>query len=156
MAIAETVRSFLTAKGTAFELVAHPHTFSTHDSAGAAHVAADHLAKAVVIKDERGFAMAVIAGDSWLKAEALRNKTGRSFELAPEAEVDALFEDCEPGAIPPLGPAYGLDTFIDERLMTLAHVYFEAGDHEHLVHVDGAALRRLLEGAHPGYFSHDG
>lgn len=155
MPIAETLKSYLAEHGVFYELTPHPKSYSSHDTAEAAHVPDDHLAKAVVVKDEKGYAMAVIPGSSWLKLQALHEEAGRDFALAEESELDAVFTDCQPGAIPPVGMAYGVETFLDERLLSLANVFFEAGDHEHLVHVSGEAFRELLKGARHGHFSHD-
>ena len=115
----------------------------------------DHIAKAVIVKDAGGFAMVIIPGSSWLRLEALDEETGRQFRLADEREVDTLFPDCRPGAVPPVGPAYAMETFLDERLTTLANVYFEAGDHEHLLHVGSEAFLALLKGVRRGHFSHE-
>ncbi len=49
---------------------------------------------------------------------------------------------------------YQLETFLDEQLTSLANVYFEAGDHEHLLHISGAAFLTLLKGVRHGHFSH--
>jgi len=64
-----------------------------------------------------------------------------------------LFDDCEPGAVPPLGPAYGIETLLDESLTSVADVFFEAGDHELLVHLRGEIFQALLRGARRGYYS---
>lgn len=156
MSISETVATYLAAHQIDYELVPHPHTYSSHDTAESAHVREDHIAKAVVVKDQQGFAMVVIPASEYLKLHALQEATGREFILAYEPEVDELLGDCQPGAIPPLGPAYGVETFLDERLTSLANIYFEAGDHENLVHIDGESFHRLLKGARHGNFSHGG
>jgi Ala-tRNA(Pro) deacylase len=83
----------------------------------------------------------------------LQQELDRTLELASETEVDNLFKDCQPGAIPPLGLAYDMETVLDEALITLAKVYFEAGDHEHLAQVNGDDFRKLLSGVRHGYFS---
>ena len=155
MAMAETVQSYLTQHQIKIKLVPHPKTYSAHDAAQAAHIREDHIAKAVIVKDTQGYAMVVIPGSNWLKLEALQQETDRDLQLAEEAVIDTLFKDCKPGAIPPLGPAYNIETFLDEQLISLANVYFEAGDHEHLVHVSGNDLHALLKGVRHGYFSHD-
>jgi Ala-tRNA(Pro) deacylase len=155
MAIANTARHALEDHNVEYQLVTHPRTFSTRATAEAAHVPDDHIAKAVIVKDGAGYAMVVTPGDHWLKLDALNEETGRRFDLAPEDEMDTLFMDCRAGAIPPLGPSYGLETFVDEALISLANVYFEAGDHDHLVHVSGEDFARLLQGARHGLFSHD-
>jgi Ala-tRNA(Pro) deacylase len=85
----------------------------------------------------------------------LRSQLQRDFRLASEDEIAHLFKDCEPGAVPPLGPAYGIETLLDEALANLDEVYFEAGDHEQLVHIRGEDFQGLLTGVRRGYYSHD-
>jgi len=155
MAMAKTLESYLLQHGVEYELVPHPKTYTSRDTAKAAHVADDHIAKAVIVRDEQGYAMVVIPASHWLKLEALQQEADRDFVVAAESDATKLFPDCATGAIPPLGQAYGLETFLDERLTTLANVYFEAGDHEDLVHVNGDAFHELLKGARHGHFSHD-
>ena len=155
MAMAERVKNQLTEHGVDYRLVAHPRTASTRQSALEAHVSEDHIAKAVVVKGEGGYVMVVIPGNSWVKLEALQQELDRPLELAEEAEIEPLFPDCQPGAIPPLGRTYGLESCLDEALTTLANVYFEAGDHEELVHLSGEAFNTLLQGARRGHFSHE-
>ena len=155
MAMAKTLESYLLQHGVEYELVPHPKTYTSRDTAKAAHVADDHIAKAVIVRDEQGHAMVVIPASHWLKLEALQQEADRDFVLAAESDATKLFPDCAAGAIPPLGPAYGLETFLDERLTSLANVYFEAGDHEDLVHVNGDAFHVLLKGVRHEHFSHD-
>jgi Ala-tRNA(Pro) deacylase len=155
MAMAKTLESYLLQHKVEYDLVPHPKTYSSRDTAKAAHVADDHIAKAVIVRDEHGYAMVVIPASHWLKLEALQQEADRDFVLAAESDATKLFPDCAEGAIPPLGSAYGLETFLDERLISLANVYFEAGDHEDLVHVSGDAFHVLLKGVRHGHFSHD-
>ena len=155
MTVAARVRDQLTEHVIDCRLVPHPRTGSTRESASEAHVNEDHIAKAVVVKGEDGYVLAVIPGNTWVKLEALRQELDRPLELAEETEVELLFPDCSPGAVPPLGRAYGMETCLDQALTTLANVYFEAGDHEALVHVTGEAFNTLLQGARQGHFSHE-
>jgi Ala-tRNA(Pro) deacylase len=152
MSIAPRIESQLREHGVAFELLPHKTTGSTHESASAAHVPEDHIAKAVMIRDSKGDAMAVIPGDTWLHLIGLNEATGRAFKLDEESELTDLLPDCAPGAVPPLGPAYGIETFLDEALTTLSKVYFEAGDHQNLVQVSGEDFVRLLPGVRHGHF----
>ncbi len=156
MSMARTLETWLRERGVDYDLIPHPRTLSSRETADAAHVPPDHIAKAVIVRDAAGkFAMAVIPGDNWLRLHTLAEAGGREFVLAAEADVDALFPDCEPGAIPPIGPAYGLETYVDEALRSLANVFFEAGDHLELVRVDGEDFPKLVPDAHWGHFSHE-
>ncbi len=154
MSIAKSIETYLSEHHINYELVPHPKTYTSHDSAMSAHISEDHIAKAVIVENVDDYAMVVIPGSSWLKLRALKKETNREFMLADESEVEKLFTDCDPGAIPPLGSIYGLETFLDDQLSTLANVYFEAGDHENLIHVNGEAFHSLQSGVRHGHFSY--
>jgi prolyl-tRNA editing enzyme YbaK/EbsC (Cys-tRNA(Pro) deacylase) len=86
--------------------------------------------------------------------------SARSFRCAPTSTIwvekeDAvmLFADCETGAIPALGPAYGVDTIVEDSLLAEAQVYFEAGDHEHLVRMATQDFVRVLGDCPHGQFA---
>lgn len=154
MTIAATLSEYLSRTGVPFELVAHPHAETARGGAAAGHVPADHMAKGVLLGDGQGVVLAVIPASHWLKLDTLCSTLNRTLTLLSEATVGATFPDCAVGAVPAAGPAYGVETVLDEALVGLANVYFEAGDHRHLVHVDGDGLRALLAGARLGRFSH--
>ena len=155
MAIAETVKNYLEQHLIDWKAVTHPHTGSSHETAEASHVREDHIAKAVIVKDDAGYAMVVVPADQYVEMKHVRKELDRELELVEEDEFAKLFPDCEPGAIPPLGPAYDIETFLDEALKSLANIYFEAGDHEHLVHTNGEDFKKLLSGVRHGHFSHE-
>ena len=155
MAITDTVKKFMAQCSVDYDLVTHPHTGSSHETAEASHVREDHIAKAVIFKDFTGYAMIVVPASNFVEIRHVRKEFNRELELVDEDDLDRLFTDCDSGAIPPLGLAYDIETFMDEALTTLADVYFEAGDHEHLVHVSGEDFRHLLSGVRRGHYSHE-
>ena len=150
-----TVQRYLTRNRVDYSLIPHDHSGSSYETARAAHICADHIAKGVLVKDAQGYALVVIPANHWVSLGRLSDQLGRDFVMAAESEVEALFSDCVPGAIPPVGPAYGVETYLDDALSHLADVYFEVGDHEQLVHVNGEGFRSLLRGVRHGYFSHE-
>jgi Ala-tRNA(Pro) deacylase len=153
MTISTNVKSYLEERNVAYELVSHPITGSSHESAEAAHVDEDRVAKAVILTDAQGGVMVVIPGDMWVKVHAVGDTVGREeLQLADEASAAGFFPDCDSGAIPPLGPAYGMETLLDEALTSRAFVYFESGDHRTLVKTTGDDFLSLLEGARRGLF----
>ncbi len=58
------------------------------------------------------------------------------------------------GALPPVCMAYGMQTFLDDSLARQPDVYFEAGDHEELVHMDRDEFLALMDKAERASFSH--
>lgn len=155
MTIATTLERHLTEQLTEYELMPHPHTGSSHETALAAHVPEDHIAKGVLLRGGDDYYLAVIPGDRWVKMHAVSHELDRDIELATEEEVGAIFPDCEVGAVPPVGKAYGVETLLDDSFGNLADVYFEAGDHEHLIHTSGEHFTRLHGGSRHGYYHHD-
>ena len=91
--------------------------------------------------------------DSDLRLRDLEEQLERHLELASEAELSQLFRDCEVGALPPVGAAFGIPTVVDDSLMNAPDVWFEAGDHEDLVHMRGIEFLSLFTGARHGRFS---
>jgi len=149
MSIANTVKDYLAGNSVDYELITHAHSHSSRDSANAAHVTFKHLAKAVIVKEDETFLMIVVPSDHHVHLGRLHHLLGQDVGLATEQELVSLFPDCEGGAIPPLGSAYRLKTLVDSSLLEQPEVFFESGDHEHLVKVTGEQFSRLLRDADP-------
>lgn len=144
MSISNTVRSYMEVQSVHYEVVTHRHTRSSLESAGAAHISGNHLAKAVIVKEGDDYMMVVMPSDEHIHMGKLHHLLGDEVGLATEAELIDLFPDCEGGAIPPLGAAYKLITLVDSHLLNQPEVYFESGDHEHLIKVSGDQFSHLL------------
>jgi len=152
MAIANRLKWVLDSHGIEYELVHHSHTRSSLESAQAAHVPGGRIAKSVLLEDERGYVLAIVPASCRIDFDEIASEMGRKLELATEAELGSLFPDCEPGAVPPLGSAFPIPTAIDRSLTRMPDVYFEAGDHEDLVHISGDSFRALFGSAREGHF----
>jgi Ala-tRNA(Pro) deacylase len=154
MTIAKTVVDYLQKNHVAYAVLPHPHTDTSRQSADQSHILGDSLAKAVVLRDGRNYLMAVVPANRHVHLETLSAKLGRDLHLADEDRLVPVFKDCAPGAIPALGPAYGMETILDDSLVGQPEVYFEAGDHEELIQVQGDEFLKLLKEARHGQFSH--
>jgi Ala-tRNA(Pro) deacylase len=154
MTIATTVKDFLEEKQIHYQLIDHPKTYTSPEAAAAAHISDDHMAKGVLLNDDQGFLLAIIPADHWLDLERMRNELDRDLHLATEEDVETVFMDCDPGAVPPFGEAYGLESVLDEALTSLAKIYVEAGDHEQLVVLTNEQFLSLMKGVRHGRFCH--
>lgn len=147
MSIAPTVIQALKFKGVEFTVVEHPHTATSAGSAHAAHVSEGLVAKAVLLKDPGGFVLAVIPASQHLDLKRIGRALHRPLVLASEEDLGQAFFDCEPGAVPVVGEDYLIPTIVDERLRHVDEVFFEAGDHERLVHISSEGFSRLMADA---------
>lgn len=155
--IAPTLRQYLASQQVSYEVLAHRRTANSSSTAQAAHVPTSRVAKAVVVKDKAGYMMAVLPASQHVALSQLGAALHRdALELASEPELKTLFADCADGAVPPLGPAYGLPMIVEEALAEQPDVFFEAGDHEHVVHVMRNEFMQLIEGAPRARFGEHG
>lgn len=148
MGIPRTVDNYLGQAKVSYDLVDHPHTLRARETALSARVSPRRMAKAVVLRDRRSQRpiVAVLPADSHLELRWLRDEMGLDLAFVEESELEPLFPDCQPGAVPPFGEAYNLTTIWDQSLVNQPDLYFEAGDHEHLIHMGQAGLSRILRG----------
>ena len=153
MAIPATLRNFLDQRGIDYQVMHHDHTSCSAQTAQAAHIPGDRLAKAVVLGDDQGYLMAVLPASRRLHLGWVHKSLSRNLGLATEREVCELFSDCEPGAVPACGTPYGLEMIVDDTLAELPEVYFEAGDHEDLIRMSRAQYRMLTGDAAFGHYS---
>jgi len=154
MTIATRLKWVLESRDVDYEIIQHVHTETSRESARAAHVPTGRVAKCVLTEDERGYVLAVVPASCRVSLEALDETLGRRLELASEAELEDIYQDCELGAVPPIGATHEIPIAVDDSLLRLPDVYFEAGDHEGLVHVSGEAFRRLVGASTRGRFGH--
>jgi len=144
MAISTTLISYLEERNVKYDLVAHKHTATAVASAREAHLPAHQVAKAVVLRDDEGYVVSVLPANHSLEIAWVNDELNRNLELAEEKEFKALFEDCEAGAVPALGDAYGIQVIWDDELAYTADVYIEAGDHEHLIWLGRKEFKSLM------------
>jgi Ala-tRNA(Pro) deacylase len=149
-----TLQECLRSKRSQYELVAHPYSHSSVETAAAAHVPGERLAKTVVLEDEHGYVAAVLPSTHAVRLSELWRRTGRHLTLTKETDMRELFKDCDLGAVPPVCMAYGMHTYLDESLAQQPDVYFEAGDHEELVHMPAEQFLALMDGAERAQFAH--
>lgn len=153
MSVAPALQKFLSDQSVAYELVPHKPTESSIRSAEASRVSGDCVAKGVVLRDSDGYWLAIVPASRRILLSDLKTELGETVNLATEQEIGQMFHDCERGAIPPVGPCYGLDVIVDDSIDQLSDLYFEAGDHATLVHMSRAEFARLNGSARHGSFT---
>ena len=137
-----------------YDIKPHSHSYSSIGTAITAEISPRKLAKAVVLEDHEGrHMMAVLPTDNKLSVRKLGQVLNREFHLASEKKVYHLFRDCAPGAIPPVGKIYNMDTIVDDQLSAQRDIYMEGGDHETLIHMKQAEFQKLMSQTKHGRFS---
>lgn len=138
------IEQYLTARQVPYEVVRHDYTATSLQAAHAAQVAPDRLAKAVLLEGDDCHMAALVPANRDVRLGQLNKDYGGHLHLADERVVRQVFTDCDPGAVPGLPQAWGVETIWDDDLMAQPDIYLEAGDHERLIHVETRHLKAIL------------
>lgn len=115
----------LRAHGVAFVSLLHRPAISAARLAHSLHVAGAQVAKSVLVRCPDGFALAVLPSTCQIDLDRFALALGvHPVSIATEDEVAQIFDDCEPGALPPFGRHYGIRTLVESRLAAHAEIVF--------------------------------
>lgn len=131
--------SRLSAAGVDFERSRHAPVYTSAEAAAIRGTSLHSGAKALILKGDDRFVMAVLPADLALDGKALRQHLG--WKGLRFATVDEVRErtGLTPGSIPPFGSLFGLATYCDERLADNESINFNAGSHSESIHMGYAA-----------------
>jgi Ala-tRNA(Pro) deacylase len=141
------VSAFLTARGLHPAIVEHAQTFTAGADARVAAVPPDHAAKAVMVRDDDGYVLAIVPASNALDLHRLRKLIHRPrLRLATEGELERDFPQFDVGALPPFGELFNCPEYIDHKLLAEPRVLCNGGDHQHSLVLSTVELR-LASGA---------
>jgi Ala-tRNA(Pro) deacylase len=142
---AQKLKRFLDENGIRYVAIQHSPAFTAQEVAASAHIPGRELAKTVMVKLDGTLAMVVLPATKKIDLDQLEQVTGvRTAGLASEREFQAMFPDCEPGAMPPFGNLYDMRVFVDEMLALDEQIAFNAGTHAELIQMTFDDFRRLV------------
>ncbi len=154
MSMPSRLSNYLQRRGIQYDVMSHAHSHSSAETARSAHVKPHQLAKSVILEDDDGCVMAVVPADARVNIGAIARMLGRDqLHLSDEERLCELFPDCDLGAIPAVGMAWGMDTVVDEALDDNAELYFEAGDHDMVIKLSRQQFHELMREAKRANFS---
>ncbi len=137
--------AFLDEKGIKYIAIRHSPRFTAQEIAASAHVPGKELAKTVVVKLDNELALAVLPASYRVDFKLLKAVSrAKRVDLAGEEEFRDRFPDCEPGAMPPFGNLYGMETFVADALAEDDEIAFSAGSHSELIRMAYADFERLV------------
>jgi Ala-tRNA(Pro) deacylase len=123
-----------------YEVHEHEPAFTARATASAEHVDPMTFAKVVGVATHDGRKALVVleATDHLDIHKARRALETTDVRLLTEAELAVLAPTCEVGAIPAVGPLFGLPTLADYAVRDDAEISFNAGSHRFSVRVERA------------------
>jgi Ala-tRNA(Pro) deacylase len=140
------VTSFLEEAGVDHDVLEHAHTERAVDEAAALGVAAEEVAKTLVLSAPSGNVRAVLPASERIdlgKVADLLEAGHKEVLLATEDEMKRDYPDFDLGAVPPFGGREGDRVIVDSRRAARDSVVLEAGSHERSVRLKAADLVSL-------------
>jgi Ala-tRNA(Pro) deacylase len=140
------ISDYLDRHQASYSVRSHPTAYTAQEEAAAAHVPGREWAKTVVCMADDQPILAVLPAPLTVDLNRLRQTAhAHSIRLAHEREFSRLYQDCEPGAMPPFGPLYGQRVFVDKQLTTDPEVSFSAGSHHDAIRMPYREFERLVQ-----------
>ena len=140
--------SVLEAAGIDHDVLEHEHTERAADEAKALGVAAEEVAKTLVLAGPGGNVRAVLPASERIdlgKVADLLEAAHKEVHLATEDDMKRDYPDFDLGAVPPFGGREGDRVIIDVRLAERDSLVLEAGSHERSVRLKTVDLVRLTQ-----------
>lgn len=141
----EAVTRFLDEHDVAYEVVEHERQLTAADEALAAGIEPHDAAKALLVREDGDYLLAVVPASRRLDLKKLRATLEErpKVRLATEDEIASDFPAFELGAVPPVGPGLPSAEVVDGALLEHERVLCNAGDHAHSLLVDPNEVVRV-------------
>ncbi len=148
------VQQFLERREVSFSTLQHEPTFDAQHLAQSVHVTGEAVAKAVLLRADDGYVLAVVPATHIVDLKLAKKALGCAvMALATEKECGSHFTDCDLGALPPFGSHYGMRTLVDASLMADDEIVFEANTHREAIRMRAYDFK-WLESPLIAQFSH--
>lgn len=143
---ASRIIEFLDQQKVKYVRVAHSLAYTAQEVAESAHVLGRDFAKTLVVHLDGEPAMLVLPANRKLVLSDVAEALGcDKVKLAGEGELNALFPDCELGAMPPFGNLYGMKVYVAEGLSREPEIAFNAGSHTEVIKMSYKDFGRLVK-----------
>lgn len=128
-----------------YQMQQHPIAFTAQDVAASEHLPGKRVAKVVLVFADGKPFMAVLPAPYRVDFTRLSQVLGaKVVRLADEEELNAMFPDCEVGAMPPFGNLYRLPVLVDQSLVEDETIVFSAGTHTETARMTYSDFARLV------------
>jgi len=127
--VLEQIKDMLLKEKIDFKVMEHKPVFTSKEAAKVRGTSLKQGAKAIVLKSEKDYLMAVLPGDKEIDMEKLKMIAKvKELELASPQEIK-MATGCGVGSVPPFGNLFDMDVYVDKSLKENKFIDFNAGSH---------------------------
>jgi Ala-tRNA(Pro) deacylase len=144
--IQKRLTEFLDSHHIKYVHIHHSPAFTAREVAVSAHLPFREVAKTVVLATHGVYFLAILPASEMIDLPLLRELLEKQdLRLASESELNALFPECEVGAMPPFGNLFQMDVIVSPPLTEDEEIAFNAGSHRDMVRMSYADYERLVD-----------
>ncbi|MFA5094664.1 MAG: YbaK/EbsC family protein [Candidatus Omnitrophota bacterium] len=144
MAIPAKLKKYLDSNKVKYKTLKHKLAYTAQEIAAAQEVPGKQVIKSVLVKTDKGFALAVLPAIHLIDLKKLKSALKcKSLKIATEKEMEKTVPDYKPGAMPPFGALFGLDTVADKILKEDIEIVFNGGTHTDTVKMKYSDFEKL-------------
>jgi Ala-tRNA(Pro) deacylase len=138
------IKQHLEQNNIPYKVMLHEEVYTAQQLAQALHVPGKELVKAVIIRADDRYCMAVLSSIRKIDLSALKTHLHAAMlTIVTEQELKALFPETEIGAMPPLGHLFSMEVWVDASLTTEEYITFNAGTHYEAIRIHYTDFERL-------------
>lgn len=128
--------SYMNRVGVDYTVLEHPRSESLLHTAMICGIEPTAIAQAIFLDNSRGPIMAVIPLSHIIRLDWVESFTRLKTNNHELDESATLFDDCEPGTVPPIAIPYGLQAIIDKSMLQQSDIYFRPGRYDQLIKIN--------------------
>jgi len=134
---AEKLKRLLDDSHVKYISINHSPAYTARETAASTFIPRREFAKTIIVDLNGEKVMVVVSASRHVDLPAFQAFTEtRSARLATEDEFEALFPDCEVGAMPPFGSLYDMRVFVDRMVSEVDDICFNAGTHAQVIRME--------------------
>ncbi|MDD5073456.1 MAG: YbaK/EbsC family protein [Candidatus Omnitrophica bacterium] len=146
MAIAAKLKKYLDSNKVKYKALKHKLAYTAQEIAAAQEVPGKQVVKSVLVKAGDRFVLAVLPAIHLIDAKKLKAVLKcKSIKIATEKDIKKVIPDYKPGAMPPFGNLFGLETCADKMLKEDVEIVFNGGTHTDTVKMKYADFEKLAK-----------
>ena len=121
------IKQFLDENNISYQTYNHPETLTSKQAAEYRKVPLKIGAKAILLKEKKGFVVAVLPADRKLDSKKVKTLLqSKKLRFSTEEELEEL-TGCTKGCLPPFGRFFDLPIIVDKKLFDEEEMAFNAG-----------------------------
>ncbi|OGX27484.1 MAG: deacylase [Omnitrophica WOR_2 bacterium RIFCSPHIGHO2_01_FULL_49_10] len=146
MAISARLKKYLDSNKVKYKALKHKLAYTAQEIAAAQEVPGKQVVKSVLVKIDKAFVLAVLSAIQLIDLKKLKSVLKcKSIKIATEKDIEKVIPDYKPGAMPPFGNLFGLDTYVDKILKEDIEIVFNGGTHKDTVKMKYADFEKLVK-----------